>query len=139
MIRSPNPGPSIQTARTFHAFILASTCIVLAGAFVVTRSTGTVTTSLGTLDAVALFTGLSSFTIASVVRQRLPGTGGAGPDAWWQEHLGRAVLIWSVLEMPAIVGAMTLFATRHTPAFVALGLVAIASLVRLRPSRLARP
>ncbi len=49
-------------------------------------------------------------------------------DAWWQEHLGRAVLIWSVLELPAIVGAITLFATRHLPGFLALGAVALAGL-----------
>jgi len=104
---------------------------------VVTWSTGTVAMAMGTLDSAALMTGLSSFAIASLVRQRLPG-GSAEVETWWQEHLGRAVLIWSVLEMPAIVGAISLFATRHVPAFLALGAVSVASLVRTRPARLRR-
>jgi hypothetical protein len=52
-------------------------------------------------------------------------------------YLGRAILIWIFYELPAVIGAITLMATRHLPAFLALGTIALAGLVVTRPSRLA--
>jgi hypothetical protein len=126
-----------MTPRAFHAFIVASTLIVIAGALVVTRTTGSVGVGFGTLDAVALLMGGSTLAITFLVRQRLPGRGpGQSGEDWWRQHLGRAVLIWAFLEMPAVVGAVTLMATRHVPVFALLGIVALAGLLSSGPGRL---
>ena len=123
--------------RTFHAFILASTTIIILGAFVVTRTTGPILFAFGTLDAVALVMGGSGLMITSLVRQRLPAPSG-NPDEWWQVNLGRVILIWVFYEVPAVLGAITLMASRHAPAFLALSVVALAGLIWSRPARLAR-
>jgi hypothetical protein len=121
--------------RTFHAFIVASTTIILLGAFVVTRTTGPVVFGFGALDGVALLMGASGLAITSLVRQRLPGFSG-DPEEWWRVNLGRAVLIWVFFEVPAVIGAITLMATRHVPAFGLLGTMALAGLMASRPSKL---
>ena len=123
--------------RTFHAFIVASTTIIILGAFVVTRTTGPVLFAFGGLDAVALIMGASGLMITSLVRQRLPAPMG-NRDAWWQVNLGRVILVWVFYEVPAVLGAITLMATRHAPAFLILGVVALAGLIWARPARLAR-
>ena len=82
--------------------------------------------------------GFSTLAITFLVRQRLPGRGSSQSlDDWWGQHLGRAMLIWALLEMPAVLGAITLLATRHMPAFAGLGLLALAGLTMARPARLA--
>ena len=121
--------------RTFHAFIVASTTIILLGAFVVTRTTGPVIFGFGALDAVALVMGASGLAITFLVRQRLPALSG-DPEEWWRVNLGRAVLIWVFFEVPAVIGAITLMATRHVPAFSLLGTMALAGLIVARPSKL---
>lgn len=121
--------------RTFHAFIVASTTIILLGAFVVTRTTGPVVFSFGAIDAVALVMGGSGLAITSLVRQRLPALS-RDREEWWRVNLGRVVLIWVFFEVPAVIGAITLMATRHLPAFALLGTMALAGLIANRPSRL---
>jgi hypothetical protein len=121
--------------RTFHGFIVASTTIIILGAFVVTRTTGPVVFAFGALDAVALVMGVSGWMITSLVRQRLPARSGE-PERWWQLNLGRVILIWIFYEVPAVIGAITLMATRHLPAYALLGTVALAGLAASRPSRL---
>jgi len=121
--------------RTFHAFIVASTTIIILGAFVVTRTTGPVVFGFGGLDAVALVMGVSGLMITSLVRQRLPPSP-EDSEKWWQVNLGRVILIWGFYEVPAVIGAITLMATRHAPAFLVLGAVGLGGLVLTRPGRL---
>jgi hypothetical protein len=112
---------------------------VTAGAFVVTWTTGDLVLGFGVLDAVALTMGLSSLALTVLVRQRLPERlSGQSEEDWWNRQLGRAVLIWAFLEMPAVVGAVTLMATRHVPAWAGLGALAMGGLVLAGPARLAR-
>ena len=123
--------------RTFHAFIVASTTIIILGALVVTRTTGPILFAFGAIDAVALAMGGTGLMITSLVRQRLPAPSG-DREAWWQLNLGRVILIWVFYEVPAVLGAITLMATRHAPAFLVLAVVALAGLIRARPASLAR-
>lgn len=122
--------------RTLHAFIVASTTIIILGAFVVTRTTGPVGFGFGALDAVALVMGASGLMITTLVRQRLPGSSG-DPEEWWRVNLGRAILVWVFYELPAVIGAITLMATRHGAAYLVLAVLALGGLVSARPSRLA--
>jgi hypothetical protein len=121
--------------RTLHAFIVASTTIIILGAFVVTRTTGPVVFAFGALDAVALVMGISGVMITALVRQRLPAASGS-PEQWWEVNLGRVILLWVFYEVPAVIGSITLMATRHLIAFLVLGTVALAGLVISRPGRL---
>lgn len=110
---------------------------MIAGAFVVTWTTGALVLGFGLLDAVALAMGLSSLALTFLVRQRLPArVSGQSEEDWWNRHLGRAVLIWAFLEMAAVVGAVTLMATRHVPAWAVLGVLAIGGLLTAGPARL---
>jgi hypothetical protein len=121
--------------RTLHAFIVASTTIIILGAFVVTRTTGPVVFAFGALDAVALVMGISGVMITALVRQRLPAASGS-PEQWWEVNLGRVILLWVFCEVPAVIGSITLMATRHLIAFLVLGTVALAGQVISRPGRL---
>ncbi len=102
----------------------------------VTRTTGPVVFAFGALDAVALVMGASGLMITALVRQRLPAPSGT-PEQWWEVNLGRVILLWVFYEVPAVIGAITLMATRHLIAFLVLGTVALAGLVMSRPGRLA--
>ena len=129
----------MHTARTLHAFVVASTLIVIVGAFVVVRTTGPVLSGFGALDAVALMMGISTVAMTLLVRQRLPlRPSSQTEDDWWRQHLGRAVLIWALLEMPAVIGGITLMATRQAVAFGLLAVVALGGLLSARPGRLGR-
>jgi hypothetical protein len=127
----------MQSARTLHAFLVASTLIVIAGALVVTRTTGTLGTGFGLLDGIAVMMGLSALAISSLVRQRLPGRPtGPGEDDWWRENLGRALVVWGLLELTGAVGAVTLIVTRQLPGYGLLGVLSIGLLLQTRPARL---
>jgi hypothetical protein len=133
------PSPT-SSARTLHAFLVASTLIISSGAFITTKSlTGLESGSGFTgLEAVALLLGASDLLLVTLIRSRLPTRGaGRSADEWWRRHLGRAVLLWTLLEFLALLGAITLFATRRVTAFGVLTLIALAALLSVSPSRLA--
>lgn len=103
----------------------------------VTRTTGPFVAGLGALDAVAFTIGVSSLALVFLIRQRLAATGDRTSDQWWNAQLGRCVLLWCLLEFPAVIGAITLVATRHLPASCALAVLALGGLLVMRPGKLA--
>ncbi len=112
------------------------------GAFVVTRTTGPLVKGFGPLDGVALMIAVSSLAIVFLIRQRFAsdggGRGGDRPsDQWWDAQLGRCVLLWCLLEFPAVIGAITLVATRRLPAYAILTVVSLGGLILMRPAKLA--
>ncbi|HEV8358389.1 MAG TPA: hypothetical protein VGQ17_16665 [Gemmatimonadales bacterium] len=118
--------------------MISSTTIVAAGAYVVRRSAGPLVPGVGVLDLVALFVGLSTLMLVLVIRSRLPArAGGASDDDWWRANASRAILVWALLELPAILAAITLFATGHVVVFAVLAGYALAGLGMLSPARLA--
>lgn len=131
------PPTSASTARTIHAFFLASTSIVAIGAFVARRSLGPLTAGAGPLDFTAILVGLSTLTMVILFRSRLPARGGVPAEEWWRVNVGRAVLVWALLEFPVVIGAIALFATGHVPVFAILSGLAFAGLVAMSPGRLA--
>lgn len=91
------------------------------------------------LGWVALVVGASAAVLASLVYKRLdPPAPGQRLDQWWSSQLGRAILLWSLFEMTAVVGGITLLVTRDYFVYAALGAVALAGLVRFRPGMLIR-
>ncbi|MGQ0702821.1 MAG: hypothetical protein ACT4PM_06780 [Gemmatimonadales bacterium] len=97
-------------------------------------------TGPGGLAWAALIVGVSAVVLASLVYKRLdPPAPGRRLDEWWGEQLGRAILIWSLFEMPAIIGAVTLLTTRDYVIYGALGGIALVGLIRFRPAMVIRP
>jgi hypothetical protein len=136
----PRPPPSARsTARTLHSFLIASTLIVSAGAAVAARSTGHLRTGFSLIDWAGVLLALAALPLFIALRGRLPVRPAAEtPDAWWQAHLGRAVLLWSLLELAAILGAAALLATGSSVGFAVLAVVALGGLLTCSPARLAR-
>ena len=64
-----------------------------------------------------------------------PPARGSSPDDWWRVNLGKAVLIWALVEAPAILGTVAYLLTRDFRALLATftGLLFFAA---YRPSRL---
>ncbi len=138
--RSPPPAPPSfsTTARTVHAFLVASTLIIASGGFVVTKSMRALSGDVTAIDGAALLMGGSALCVALLLRTRMPDRGAAASlDDWWKVSLGRAVLIWALFEMPAAIGAVALFLTGHVASFAVLVLLGVAGLLTAGPRRLA--
>lgn len=131
------PRPPSSAARAIFAGIIASTTIVTSGAFVVSLSLHTTSRAVGPLDGVALFLGL---VILWVVRMRWSGLparrADESADGWWRENAGAALLLWALLELAAMLGAVTLFATGHLIVFAVLAMLVLTGFVVLTPGRL---
>ena len=134
----PQPASSAAAARTIYAFLIASTAIVSTGAYVVHRTVAPpVAPGVSPLEYVALLLGLSAVTLVLLIRSRFPvRTDGLPADEWWRANTGRAVLVWALLESPALIGSAALFATGHLAIYGALVLLALAGLGTFTPSRL---
>lgn len=59
------------------------------------------------LVSAALF-GAAMFTAGRLV----PPSRGASQDEWWRVNLGKAILIWALVEAPAILGTVIYLLTR---------------------------
>ena len=89
-------------------------------------------------DAVAFLLGLAVFVVGMRIRQRLgERRGGQTREEWWAANAGRVLLLWGLLELGAMAGAVLLFATGHLPVFAVLALAALAGLMASSPGRLA--
>lgn len=100
------------------------------------QSLGTGGAGFGLADAAALFLGLSVLAFLGLRRAALPAREATAADAWWQANMGSCLVLWCLAELPAVLGAVLLFAGGHTaPAGVLIGL-GIAALMVLTPGRL---
>jgi hypothetical protein len=132
------PGPlpgAAAAARTIYAGIISSTAIVSIGAYAVRRGLGIVS-GAGPLDFVALSLGVGAVLLVLAFRSRLPARSGASDDDWWKANVGRAILVWALLESPAILGAVSLFVTGRLLAYTVLVAMALIGLTTATPSRL---
>ena len=82
------------------------------------------------LVSAALFGG-AMFTANRLV----PPTRGSSQDEWWRVNLGKAILIWALVEAPAILGTVAYLLTRDFRTLLATftGLLFFGA---YRPSRL---
>lgn len=133
---APGPRPASSAARVVYAGIVASTLIISLGALATSFTLGTATTAAGLFDAVALLAGSAAFVAGFQQRRRLTRAGaGRSAEEWWGENAGRVLLMWGLLELTAVTGAVVVFATGHLTAFVALAVLALAGLGTLSPGR----
>jgi hypothetical protein len=65
----------------------------------------------------------------------IPPAKGSSQDDWWRVNLGKALLIWALVEAPALLGTVAYLLTRDFRALIATftGLLLFAA---YRPSRL---
>lgn len=127
-----------SSARVVYAGIVASTLIVTIGALVVSMSLKSASGSLGAPDAVAFLLGLGVILAGTKIRLRLgESKRGQSREEWWTAHAGRVLLLWGLMELTAMAGAVLLFATGHLLVFVVLALAALAGLATSSPGRFA--
>jgi hypothetical protein len=71
-------------------------------------------------------------------RRLIPERSSAQPaDAWWRQHLPKAVAVWAIGEGTVLIGALVLAVGGQPIAALAVVLAGFAVLVATAPSRLA--
>ena len=130
--------PSARAAATIYVALISSTLIIVIGAAVVGRSLARFSLALGSIDAAAIVAGCGALAMVAVLRIRLrPRAGSETPDAWWRANLGRVLPLWVLLELPALLGAVVLFATGHALPLLGLAILSLGGFVVLSPGRVA--
>jgi hypothetical protein len=131
------PRSASSAARVVYVGIVASTLIICIGGLTLSLTLGTATSAAGLLDWLALGSGAVAFLTAFRQRSKLSRLGEGGSAAeWWSDNAGKVLLIWGLLELTAIAGAVVVFATGHLTAFAALAALSLAGLGTLSPGRL---
>lgn len=126
-----------SAARVVYAGIFASTIIINLGALVVSLSLRASVTAVSAPDLVVLLAGLGALLAGIRLRHRLGGRrSGQTREEWWGENAGRALMLWGLLELCALPGAVLMFATGHVTIFAGLTAMAVASLAMCAPGRL---
>ena len=132
------PRSHTSAARIVYAGIVASTLIIIVGALTLSLTLGNATAAAGLADGVALVFGAATFSWGFRLRARLrQPTARESVDDWWNANTGRVLLMWGLMELTAIAGAVVTFATGHLTAFVALAVLGLAGLGTLAPGRVA--
>ncbi|MGH7525235.1 MAG: hypothetical protein ACREMX_00865 [Gemmatimonadales bacterium] len=67
-----------------------------------------------------------------------PPAAGISQDDWWRANLGRAIVVWALVEAPALLGLVAYFLTRDFRALIAT-LTGLLLFGNYRPSRLVAP
>jgi hypothetical protein len=128
----------VTTARILHASLGGSAALLTTVAWVFRGSLplpdgagGAVTFAAYALAASGLLAGLA-------FRRLIPERTNAQPvDAWWRQHLPKAVAVWAIGEGTVLIGALVLAVGGQPIAALAVVLAGFAVLVATAPSRLA--
>jgi hypothetical protein len=64
-----------------------------------------------------------------------PPAASTSEDDWWKANLGRAIVVWSLVEAPTLLGTMAYLLTHDFRALIA-SLTGLLLFVNYRPSRL---
>ena len=105
----------------------------------VARTTGALAVDFAPLELIVLLAGSGLLLIVSQLGQSLPPrVPEQTAQDWWRATLGRAVLAWGLLELAALLGSVSLLATRSLLGFGVLLAGALFGFVLLTPGRLAR-
>lgn len=79
---------------------------------------------------------LANALLAQVMRRNIPPLPmGADDGQWWREHLGRAIVVWALLEGAALVQAVFYYLTGDL-VLLGLAVIGLFLLWMARPSRL---
>lgn len=133
----PTPASPATAARVLHA-ALAVTAGLIAGASWFYRGAialpegtgGAVTFAAYALAASGLLAGLA---FRRLIPERAPSQ---SLDAWWGQHLPKAVAAWAIGEGTVILGALVLAVGGQLVSAFAVVLAGVAVLVAAAPGRL---
>ena len=131
-------SPSIS-ARIIHGSLMLGVVLLWLVAWFVARQTALPVQALPDRRVlyIALFlVSAGLFGGAMFTANRLvPPARGASQDEWWRVNLGKAILVWALVEAPAILGTIAYLLTRDFRALLAtfIGLLFFGA---YRPSRL---
>ena len=76
------------------------------------------------------------FGAAVYMAGRLTRAAGLSQDEWWKANLGRAIVIWGLVEAPALLGTVAYLLTHDFRTLIAT-FTGLLLFVNYRPSRLA--
>ena len=65
-----------------------------------------------------------------------PAASGTSQDDWWRANLGRAIVVWSLIEAPTLLGTVAFLLTHDFRSLIAT-FAGLLFFVNYRPSRLA--
>ena len=113
---SPAPVSPAVTARIIHGALTVGVVMLCAVSWFLAERTALPVEALpdrrvlyiGLFLASAVLFGGAMFTVNRLV----PPGAGASQDDWWRANLGRAVMVWSLVEAPAILGTVAYLLTR---------------------------
>lgn len=133
----PPASPAV-TARIIHASLVTGVVLVFAVAWYLGRQTNPPPSAPAArplylvliLMAVGLFAGA-----VFVARGIAAPTGGTTQDQWWQMNLGRAIVVWALVEAPSLLGLVVYLLTRDARALIAT-LAGLLLFANYQPSRL---
>jgi len=130
-------SPAIS-ARVIHGALVLGLMIFWAMSWVVGTRVSLPVSALP--DRKVLYVGL--FLISAVLfgaamyraSQLTPPTAGTSQDEWWRMNLGRAIVIWALVDAPAILGTAAYLLTHDFRTLIA-PFTGLLLFVNYRPSR----
>jgi hypothetical protein len=131
-------SPAIS-ARIIHAALVLGVLLFWLVGWYIGRSSAVPAEALPDRRVLYVALALVSATLfggAMFTASRLgPSGSGISQDDWWRRNLGRAIVIWSLVEAPSLLGLVAYVLTRDFRTLIAtfIGLLFFAS---YRPSRL---
>jgi hypothetical protein len=132
-------SPAIS-ARIIHAALVLGIILFYAVAWYVGSKTSMPVSAVP--ERKVLYLGL--FLVSAVVfgaavfmAARLsPAAPGTSQDEWWRVNLGRAIVVWGLIEAPTLLGTVAYLLTHDFRSLIAT-LAGLLFFVNYRPSRLA--
>jgi hypothetical protein len=138
MPAAPPASPAI-TARIIHAALVLGVILFYAVAWYVGSNTPMPVFAGPVRRAVYLGLFLVSavlFGAAAHLAGRLsPAAPGASQDEWWRANLGRSIVVWGLIDAPALLGTLAYLLTHDFRTLIA-ALVGLLFFVNYRPTRL---
>lgn len=139
-MRQPTLVSPALTARIIHAAMVLGVAVFVAIAWYVESSGAIPIAALPDRRVlyIALFAiSATAFGAAMYTAARVTPRGSATPaDTWWNVNLGRVVMIWALVEAPAIFGTVAYLLTHDFRALLA-PFAGLFLFVNYRPSRFA--
>ena len=132
-------SPAIS-AKIIHAALMLGVILFYAVAWYVGTKTSMPISAVP--DRRILYVGLflvsaTVFGAAAYSATRLtPAAPGTSQDDWWRANLGRAIVVWSLIEAPTLLGTVAFLLTHDFRSLIAT-FAGLLFFVNYRPSRLA--
>jgi hypothetical protein len=132
-------SPTIS-ARIIHAALMLGVILFYAVAWYIGTKTSMPISAVPQRRVLYLGLFLLSATVfgaAAYSAGRLtPAAPGTSQDAWWRANLGRAIVVWSLIEAPTLLGTVAFLLTHDFRSLIAT-FAGLLFFVNYRPSRLA--